>query len=100
VRGCHRTVRQEQPAEAHGRTQLQRAGELAVRHVEGRAEARLRRRAVPPALVEQQGPAQPVQLVRQYLAQFAAADARAQAGAGRPREVAARAPFDRVPGGL
>jgi hypothetical protein len=41
-----------------------------------------------------------VQLVHQYLAHFAAADARALAGTGLPREVAARAPFDRVPGGV
>ena len=40
-----------------------------------------------------------VQLVHQYLTQFATADARALAGAGLPREVAARAPFDSVPGG-
>jgi hypothetical protein len=34
-----------------------------------------------------------VQLVHRYLAECAAAAARALAGAGRPRELAARAPF-------
>jgi thioredoxin reductase (NADPH) len=41
-----------------------------------------------------------VQLVHQYLARFAAADARALAGAGLPRDVAVRAPFDSVPGSV